>query len=577
MKSLIAALYLVFMVALPVSTAFGADEAPASPDTAAKAPSKAAGDVFIYFKAPIFSTLFSDLPVATVDDERITLDELNDALAALHESASEEKKTGREDFMPVLDRLINTRLIYLEAGTMGIDELPEVKSAIKDYSDATLRELLKNRHTQGVKPVKAEVDRFYKDAVIEWKLKSIIFNKEDDAKAMAEAVKNGKDFDAQSKEYIANKKAKGGEEGGYMGVNNLLSQISGAARAMKKGSVSPVIKVPDGYVIFRLEDVRYPEDAKAKAEAERQSLEKQRFEALQKYYDSLVKKYVKVDKKLFNSLDFEAKEPGFEKLLKDKRTLAHIKGDKSITVGDLTTALSEKFYHGVEREKKEKKLNSMKVPAFNELLYKRVFDKEVAREGIAKTEAFKKMLKEYKTSLIFSAFVQKVLVPDVKVTEDESKEYYEKHIQDFTYPEMMKLSSMAFSNEKDAKDALDKLRKGTDFKWLNANAEGQVKADKAQFLFDGQTLNVKGLGDDLQKALSGAVAGDYRLYTSPEGYSYVIFVEEDVPAKEQPYKEARDSVAKKLFKDKLNKSVGDWAEKLRKAHDVKVYVTKIGE
>lgn len=565
------------MATLPVSAAFGADVAPKPPDTATQAPSKAVGDVSVYFKAPIFSSLFSDLPVATVDDERITLEELNDALAAVHESATDEKKNRSEDLMPVLDRLINTRLICLEAGAMGIDELPEVKSAVKDYSDATLRELLKNRHTQGVKPVRAEVDRFYKDAVIEWKLKSVIFNKEEDAKSMAEAVKNSKDFDALSKEYIANKKAKGGEEGGYLGVNNLLSQVSMAARTMKKGSVSPVIKVPDGYVIFRLEDFRYPEDAKAKAEAEQQSLEKQRFEALRKYYDSLVKKYVKVDRKLFDSLDFEAKEPGFDKLLKDKRTLAHIKGDKNITIGDLTTALSEKFYHGVEREKKEKKLNDTKVPAFNEMLYKRLFDKEVAREGIAKTEAFKKMLKEYKTSLVFSAFIQKVLVPDVKVTEEESKDYYDKHIQDFTYPEMMKLSSMAFSSENGAKDAQDKLRKGTDFKWLKANAEGQVKADQAQFLFDGQTLNVKGLGDDLQKALSGAVAGDYRLYTSPEGHVYVIFIEEDVPAKEQPYKEARDSVAKKLFKDKLNKSVGDWAEKLRKAHEVKVYVTKIGD
>ena len=38
---------------------------------------------------------------------------------------------------------------------------------------------------------------------------------------------------------------------------------------------------------------------------------------------------------------------GFEVLLKDKRVVAEIKGEKPITVGELTDYLKQQIYHGV--------------------------------------------------------------------------------------------------------------------------------------------------------------------------------------------------------------------------------------
>jgi len=572
MKRLLAVLFVpcMFTVLIAVQAVAADDKAGAKRE--------AQEGVAATLKVPLFSTSFADFPVATVEGEKITLGQLNDALVSVHEEASKDKSAGKTDYKPVLDRLINTRLIVLEAKDMGIGDLPEVKSSIKEYEGASLRELVKDKQTSGVKPDKDEVERLYKASVKEWKLKSVIFSKEADANKMSDDVKAGKAFDDAAKESVAAGKAKGGEAGEFVRVNKLLPQIAGAVYRLDKGAVTPVIKVEDGYVVVKVEDIRYPDDPKARADAEKAALEEKQGEALKKYYSALVKKYAKIDKKLLGSFDFDADNPKVEDVLKDKRVLINIKGDKPITVGDFATAIDDKFFHGVERAAKEKKVNAEKVDMLDSLLYKRLFDKEAAKMGLEKTDDYRNLVSEYKTSVIFSMFIQKAVVPDIKVNEDETKKYYDEHIKDFTYPEMVRLYDVAFGKLKDAEDALAKLKAGTDFKWLNANAEGRLKEDTPGLLsFEGELISLKSLPDDVQDVLTGAKAGDYRLYSAPGDQYYVLYVKDESPSTEEPYKDARERIAKKLFGEKLNKSVEDWAAKLRAAHQVHVYITGIGK
>jgi len=80
--------------------------------------------------------------VASVNDDPISLEELDRAVAASHAAQPKGKKAGHIDFSDIMQRLINTRLIVLEAKNMGLDELPEIKDALDAYSKQALRELL---------------------------------------------------------------------------------------------------------------------------------------------------------------------------------------------------------------------------------------------------------------------------------------------------------------------------------------------------------------------------------------------------------------------------------------------------
>jgi parvulin-like peptidyl-prolyl isomerase/acylphosphatase len=511
--------------------------------------------------------------VATVNDEPITLEEFNQELASLHAGVTEEKKVGKTKESALLRRLINMRLILQEAKRIGLDELPEVKNMVDVYSKATLRELLIERHLKDAKPDEKDVERLYKELTKEWKIKSVVFEKEDAAKKMEEEIKASRDFDELAKRVVADGTAKGGEEGKYVKGKDLLPQIAQTVSKMEVGSISPIIQVGTGFVILRVEDIRFPEDPEAKKLAVKQALYLQKEKLFEGYNDALMKKYVKVHKEILDGLDYESKEPGFEKLLEDKRVVAEIEGERPITVAELTEALSQQFFHGIERAIESKRLNEKKMPVLEEMLYKRILRKEALRLGIDKTDAYKIKVKEYENSVIFGAFVQKAIVPDVKVTEEESKAYYSKHIGEYTSPEMMKIRSLAFVKRNDAERAIEKLRNGTELQWLVENAEGQVDKNTPDLLtFDGKSLTVRDLPEGVRKVLSGAKPGDFRLYASPEGYFYILSIEDVVPARPQSFEEAKKAVANKVFSETFNKAVEAWADKLRAASNVKVYL-----
>ena len=511
--------------------------------------------------------------VATINGEPITLEEFNQGLSMLSEGMQGDERVPKEKRSELLKRLINTRLVIQEARRMGLDEIPELKKRIEVFSRVTLREELMERQAKNIKPDEKEVERLYKESVKEWRIQSILFEKEEDAKKMEEAIKEGRDFGETLKKFLADRKGKGDAEAKYLKDKDLLPEISEAVSKMEVGSISPILRIQSGFVILKIGGVRFPEDPEARAKARQEVLRKMQGAALGKYEKKLREKYVKVNQEVLKGLDFESKEPGFEKLLKDKKVVAQIKGEEPITVGEMTEYLRQQLYHGVERAVESKRLNTKKDQILEEMLHKRVFLKEALRLGIDKTEGYKNKVKEYENSLLFGAFIQKAVVPDVKLKEGELKAYYEEHIKDYTYPEMMKMSALVFERREDAEKTILTLRKGTEFQWVKANAEGQLDRNTPGILdLDGKLLITRDLAEGLRKAISGAKAGDFRLYPSPENYFYVLYIQQVVPSRPQPYEEAREKVAQEVYGDKLKRAVKEYTDKLRAVSDVKVYL-----
>jgi len=537
----------------------------------------------VNLSVPVMSPLFENVPIAEVNDEVVTLKELGDALVSSHEGRTEgEKQAARIDFSTILKRLINVRLIVQEAREMGMDELPEVKEALKRNSNAVTRELLIEDIAKDVKADETEVEKFRREVVREWKIKSVFFEKEDDAKKMEEAIKAGKDFDELAAKAIEDKTAKGRGEGGYVKPKDLLPEIVKVVSEMKTGAVSPIVKVGSGnsagFTIIKLEDIRYPEDPETTERARGAVLDVARSEAVRNFKREAFKKTVKINNKLLDSLDFESKEPGLQKMLKDTRDVATVEGEKPVTVADLSKGMSERFFHGLERAAEGKQVNAKKREILDNLLEKRLFEKEESKRGIRNTEKFRNKMKEYEDSVLFSLFVQRVLFPDVKTNEEDLKAYYNDHAGDYTTPEMMKVSSLVFETGEQAEKALDRLKKGADFNWMKSNTEGQVDSSKTDVLsFPGTTMVIRNLPEGVRNALSGAKSEEYRLYQSPEGHFYVLYIRDVVPAALQRFEEVRDEIKKKVFNEKLNASVEEWADKLRVTADVKIYLSNSGE
>jgi hypothetical protein len=348
---------------------------------------------------------------------------------------------------------------------------------------------------------------------------------------------------------------------------------------MEFGSVSPVVALDKAeFIIFRLEGIRYPEDEnpEKRREATQQVLNEKKRQAVSSYYNDLLERYVKVNEELLESLDYTAKEPGFEKLMKDKRVIVEIDGEEPITVADLSKAIKQRFYHGVEKAIKGNRINQKKIDVLERTIEERLLLREALKEGIDKTEEFENRVEEYERSLIFGSFINKVVIPDIKLNMKELETYYRENKQEYMPPEMMRIKSLAFGKKSDASSAMDKLLKGADFKWVSLNAEGLMGKRSEEFLeFDGKLLTVRSLPEGVRKTLSGAKPGDFRLYSGPDGYYYVLYIYHVIPAKPEPAEEVREEIAEKIFKDKLQKAVEVYADKLREYYPVKIYAKEL--
>lgn len=520
--------------------------------------------------------------VATVNGEPVTHEEFRKALASLHEGI-QEKDTGRKkDYSGLLDRIINAKLILQEARNIGLDTLPEVKKNVGEYEIQVLRELLLSRQIRDIRPKERDVQKVYKESVREWKIRSYLFEKEEDAKQAEGALLAGAAFDNVMNRLVAEGKAKGDEEGSYFKGKDLLPEIAQAVSKLKEGDVSPSLKIPTGkkgefaFTFLKLEGVRYPEDPEALKRARKEVLQKKRLESLDIYAKTLKKKYVKIHQGILDNLDYESKDPGLDNLVKDPRVVAEILGEKPIRVADMSLEIKQKFYHGVELAAAGKKVNKLKAAMLDEMILKRVLQKEALREKIDKKPEFKGRIASYRNEVVFEKFVEKVIDRDIKPDEKKVRKYYDERGEEFLSPEMIRVSDLVFGKREDAADAMEKLRKGADYKWLKANAPGQIEEKSRQRVAPlvGELVPKKDLPDEVQEAVSGAGPGEVRLYASPENQYFVLDVLEVVPPKPVPFDQVKDFIASKVFQEERQKSVEEWAGKLRAASEIKIFATR---
>jgi PPIC-type PPIASE domain len=511
--------------------------------------------------------------VASVNGEAITLEDLSREIAGVKRDSTPAAKVDRHTELGILQRLINTRLIVQESKNIGLDKLAENKMMVDAFAKEALREELAEKVMAGAKVDEKEVDTVYKQAVREWKISAVLCDKEDDANRFEAEVKTGKSFVELAKAFKADGRATRIEEGVYLKPMDMDPQFARAVSSLSVGSTSPVVRTTSGFAVLRLEEVRYGDNPAEKDKARQTVLDRARRDTLKAYNESLKKKFVTVKQDVLDGVDYEAPSPGFDALLKDSRVVAEIRGDKAVTVGELTEQLRYQFFHGLDRAVERKRLNARKGVTLEGIIHRRLFRREALRQGLDKTESYRGKLRDYEAGLLFEAFIRKVIQPDIKLTEAEVKAYYDAHAKEYSAPEMMRIRSLAFRRRGDAESVIEKLKEGAELQWLAAHAEGQVEGNaRGVWSFDGKPVMTQDLPESMQKALAGARAGDVRLYASRDGYFYALAIQDVIPSKPQPYEDARHTLAQRVLNDKVKRAVEEYAGKLRSASDVKVFL-----
>jgi hypothetical protein len=586
----LALLTFLFLCRAPLATAADEELLPEEvPEATEESEADEPGEeLLVGMEVPLLSPHFADTPVALVDEEPITFADLTRSIASTHSGKAEAETSVKKDYANLLDRIITTKLILLEARNIGLDELPEVATEIESNSLRLLVARLMAPQLMGLEPDEREVDDLYEKMSRELLLTALKFKREEDALAFEKEYESRGDFSAVAARFIDEGRAEGAIDGEqYLKLKDLLPEIAQAAFEMKPDSVSRIFKALGGYLVFYLHDVRSYEDPGVREEARQMLLKPLRKRKADEYVDLLIAKHCTVDEKLLEEVSFDQQTSGllwwrkeepvdFEKLRSDSRVLATVNTDEPIrvTVADVAAKIEERRFHGVEKAAELGKLDREKRRILRDMLFREAAMLEAAELGLDRDPEYLETREEFVELLLFDVFIKKVVAPDVKLTEEEVRAYYDEHLDDVSSPTMFRIDGLAFYKLRDAETALRKLRKKADFKWVSANSPGLVDKEAAEAkLFDSAILSLNALPEGLQRTAEGARKGEVLLYSSPEGVHYVLFMDDVFPPTAQPYQAARASMAKLVFEAKLKALIADWSGKLREAYETRIFVT----
>lgn len=198
--------------------------------------------------------------IAKVGPEVITKDYIQKRLDAVPEYARNMYE-GEEGMRKVVDDLVKTELIYLEAKKEGLDKDPDFVAKVEDYRKFALVNMLLEK-VIGTKQTITEKDarRYYDENKDKFSLEQvrashILVKTREDADAVVKELREGKNFEALAKAKSADtESAKKGGDLGFFKKGEMVPEFENAAFNLKKGEVSQPVKSQFGYHIIKMTD-----------------------------------------------------------------------------------------------------------------------------------------------------------------------------------------------------------------------------------------------------------------------------------------------------------------------------------
>ncbi|MDD5566358.1 MAG: peptidylprolyl isomerase [Candidatus Omnitrophica bacterium] len=218
---------------------------------------------------PIAATIVKGTIIARVNNQPITLEELNEEIDAVNalvpaDSPQDKITTPQQKIDYLKDKLVRRMLLYQEALTRGLDRKEDILLALeKTKQDLLVMELLR-QEAEKIEVTSKEIEEFYNRYKEEMRepeerqVREIVVPTEQEAREILIQLLQGADFVSLARE---RSKATSAKEGGDLGYVTRGKRFTGFdevvfSDTLELGKFSTILKGPDGYYIVKLEAKR---------------------------------------------------------------------------------------------------------------------------------------------------------------------------------------------------------------------------------------------------------------------------------------------------------------------------------
>jgi parvulin-like peptidyl-prolyl isomerase len=496
-------------------------------------------------------------PLAVVDGELITSGDLEYSLQIAHrrEDLSSARTLNMSNY---LQKLINDKLIVQEARRMGIGNYDEVRSKVRAFiTRESVKRLYNEEIVSRVSVSEQETMNYYKDNYKDVTLDIIETKNRKDLETIFKKLTAGESFERHSAEHPSTLPGKKGAMH-KMQWKSLTSDIKEALSKLKPGEFTDVINNKlHVYLIIKLISIQEAaaegfQKAKAGIELD---IKQQKTQARSNTYlaELRSKADIKINREILSSINPSGNQNEKAKWLEDERPLVEVSGN-ILTVSNFAAMLPPNA-------------QKYKETALNNWIDRKVVDLEAFSRAYDKKTDLGSAVTRYEEEVIKNVFRREVIFPRLQIKEEDVKEYYFSHREDYARPIMYKIQQITVNTREDAQKVLNSLMDGASFSWLASrwSTDSSASSDSTISWITANELpgQAKNIIEDMEPGSISSILeidSEYRIIKLLDKTEKVY----------EDFNRAKPLARKAVFREQFRNIYKEYVNKLKQTAEIKI-------
>ncbi|MEN3044818.1 MAG: peptidyl-prolyl cis-trans isomerase [Candidatus Hydrothermales bacterium] len=205
------------------------------------------------------------------------------------------------------------------------------------------------------------------------------------------------------------------------------------------------------------------------------------------------------------------------------------------------------------------------------LIISKILYLEALNEKLDLKEDFRVTLEKEKEKILANLYLKKIN-EGIKVKEEEIKEYYLKHREDFKIPTRWDIRRIETKNENEAREIMKKIKRGEKFEELAKKFSLAPDAENGGFI---PNFTEKSLPEEFIKYLKTMREGEIKGPIKLKNGNYAILKLEKIKRGEyRKLEEVKNQIENMILKERKEKFWEKWRKGMFEKYKVKIYFKK---
>lgn len=204
----------------------------------------------------------------------------------------------------------------------------------------------------------------------------------------------------------------------------------------------------------------------------------------------------------------------------------------------------------------------------DELIKKELLYQEALKKGLDKNAEYLRKVEDFKKITLIGQLLEKEIESKAKVSDQDVKDYYEKHKEDFASVSQIRASHILVKTEEEAKKVLGRLKKGEDF----------AKIAKKSSIDPGSAKNGGDLGffssgqmvPEFEAAAAKLKVGEISEPVKTQFGYHIIKVTDKKLGKPVEFEKVKNLISQHLSAEKQKEVFDSYIEELKKTYKVEI-------